>query len=106
MAYSVSQRTREIGIRVALGAQRSEVVALVLNQSLVLTLVGIALGIAGPPGDPLSRRSALRSDAARSGDFIGVSVMFAAVAIVAGTCPRGARPESIRSSRFAANSHP
>jgi ABC-type lipoprotein release transport system permease subunit len=47
MAYSVTQRTREIGIRVALGAQRSEVVALVLNQSLVLTAVGIVIGIAG-----------------------------------------------------------
>jgi len=46
VAYGVTQRTREIGIRTALGAQRSEVLAVVLRQSTVLTGIGVALGLA------------------------------------------------------------
>ena len=103
MAYSVSQRTREIGIRVALGAQRAQVVGLVLNQSLVLTMAGIALGIAGAavvtrylegflfgltPLDPAT--------------FIGVSVMFAAVALAAAFVParRATKVEPLVALRF------
>jgi putative ABC transport system permease protein len=45
--YSVAQRTREIGIRIALGAQRRDVFRIVVGQGLVLALVGIALGAVG-----------------------------------------------------------
>jgi predicted permease len=45
MAYSVAQRTHEIGIRVALGAQRSNILAMVLSRGLRITLAGVGIGI-------------------------------------------------------------
>ena len=47
MAYSVEQRTQEIGIRLALGAQVSQVRKMVVTQGMVLALVGIAIGLGG-----------------------------------------------------------
>ena len=47
MAYAVTARTREIGVRLAVGAQRREVIWLVLGQVLTLSCLGLALGIGG-----------------------------------------------------------
>jgi ABC-type antimicrobial peptide transport system permease subunit len=46
LAYTVSQRTREIGLRLALGADRQRMVWMVLRQSLLLAAAGIAAGLA------------------------------------------------------------
>ena len=50
MAYSVEQRTQEIGIRLALGAQASQVRNMVVRQGMVLAIVGVVIGLAAAFG--------------------------------------------------------
>jgi predicted permease len=47
MAFSVSQRTHEIGIRMALGADRRNVLVMIMKQGMLLTIIGVVLGLAG-----------------------------------------------------------
>jgi len=59
IAYSVSQRTREIGVRMALGAKRGTVYRMVMRQAAWLTAVGLAIGLACSVGTSLLMRSLL-----------------------------------------------
>ena len=78
LAYRVSNRTMEIGVRIAVGAQRSEVVWLVLRESLLLTAAGVASGI--PLSLLLGR--ALTSSLYGVKPYDGVSYFVAALGIV------------------------
>jgi len=88
MAYTVTRRTREIGIRMALGASRRQVMSLVLGQTLTLTAVGIILGLAGAAGvtqylgsllfgvSPLDART-----------FVAVALVLGSIATLAASVP-------------------
>jgi putative ABC transport system permease protein len=81
MAYTVTQRTREFGIRIALGAARKDVFSLVLCQGVVLVSIGIALGLVGA----LAASRALNSVLFGVGslDFGAFAVAMASLALVA-----------------------
>jgi predicted permease len=84
LAFAVSQRRREIGIRIALGAQQTNVLFLVVGQGLKLALTGIALGLLGAAG--LTRVLASFLYGVTPTDpitFIGVSLLLTIVALLA-----------------------
>jgi predicted permease len=103
MAYAVTRRTREIGIRVALGARRADVISMILREGLFLTAIGSAIGVllaaatsrvlAGflfgiPPVDPVT--------------FAGTTVLFAAIGVAACCVPvlRATRIDPTQALRY------
>jgi hypothetical protein len=87
-AYTTAQRTREIGIRVALGARRVELAKLVVGQTLGSTMVGIGCGLAG--AWLITRLIAARLygvSALDTATFFGTAVILASVSIAASYVP-------------------
>jgi predicted permease len=88
IAYSVSQRTREIGVRMALGAQRSAVYGLVMRQAGWLTVTGLALGLAGAVGVATLIRKMLFGVAAwDAATLAAVAALLGAAAMAASFVP-------------------
>jgi putative ABC transport system permease protein len=84
MAYTVAQRTHEIGIRVALGAQRGDVVRLVLVNGMVLGLIGVAIGLAASFGlTRLLTTLLFEIDARDKTTFALVSLVLLAITLLA-----------------------
>ena len=103
MAYAVTRRTREIGIRLALGAQRGHVIRMILREGLLLTTIGSAIGVALaaavarvlagflfgiPPIDPIT--------------FAATTVLFATIGLMACYVPvlRATRVDPTQALRF------
>jgi predicted permease len=102
VAYSVSQRTREIGVRMALGAQRSVVHRLILKEAGLLAGIGIALGLGCAVGAGVLMKSVLFG--VRSWDLstlMGVAMLLGAFALLASFIParRAARVNPVEALR-------
>ncbi len=88
ISYSVTQRTHEIGVRMALGAQRADVVRLILSHGLRLALVGLAIGIAGALASTRAlSRMLFGVSTTDPVTFAGLSLLLIAVAAVASYVP-------------------
>ncbi len=88
LAYLVAQRTHEIGIRLAIGADRSQVLAMILKQGLTLAVAGIAVGVVAAFGLTRLMQSLLYEvGAADPLTFVTVPVALLVVAVVASLIP-------------------
>jgi len=84
MSYAVSQSAREIGIRMALGAQAGDVLKLVVGQGLLLTLIGVGAGVAGALAlTQLLANLLFEVTTTDPLTFVGMPVLLASVALVA-----------------------
>ena len=88
IAYSVAQRTRELGLRIALGAQRAQIFGLVVSQGMLLTGAGLLLGIGGAFAMTRTMESFLFGVVPTDpGMFLSVPLVLATVAFAASSLP-------------------
>jgi ABC-type antimicrobial peptide transport system permease subunit len=103
ISYTTSWRTREIGLRMALGATRAQIALLVVRQSLFLTTAGSILGLLGAySGENILRRFLFETSPADPLTFISVPLLLSALAIIAAWAParRAAKVDPMRALRL------
>ena len=103
ISYNVAQRTREMGIRAALGATERSLLRLILDRGVRLTLIGLAIGVAGAIGLTRLMATLLYGVGARDPvTMVSVGVILAGVAIAASYVParRATRVDPVVALRY------
>jgi ABC-type antimicrobial peptide transport system permease subunit len=103
MAYTVTQRTRDIGIRMALGAEPARLQWQVLRESLVLAILGIAIGVpAALAGTRLVRSMLFGLGFADPLVIVSAAILLAVIAVLAGFLPahRASRVDPMVALRY------
>jgi predicted permease len=103
LSYNVARRTSEIGVRLAMGAQKADILGLILREALLVTLIGTAVGLGAAIAATRVLESMLYGLTARDpATLVGAAVVLLAVATLAGALPawRASRVDPMSALRY------
>jgi ABC-type antimicrobial peptide transport system permease subunit len=102
VAYTAGRRTREIGIRMAIGAERSNVLQMVMRQGLRLSLIGIGIGLIGGYGAERALNAIFTNSGTDWSMYLVVAPLLLAVTLLAAYVParRASRVDPMKALRY------